>query len=306
MPAVREFSDEELRVGSLRSLDAIGECLAVADLDGARRYARRLRREVLAMLGSYDGWERGLLAEVAARGGDPDALLTSIADPTIAPERCTEATGADAFRARAAALDAEIASGDVGRAEQSARSLHEAALRRHDRGMSRVSALLSHLAREYGAEAVDQALTRVMASDLTGTASFRERAEALMHFTRVHLQPFELSEDAEKLTFLCPVCPSGGRLLREGHYDAPRNDARVRGPAPITWGLSELPAYCCHEPAMERASIEATGVPLFVVEPAERLGEQPCRTFLYKRAEDIPERYYRRVGLEKPKRPKSG
>ena len=123
-----------------------------------------------------------------------------------------------------------------------------------------------------------------------------------MHFTRVHLQPFELSEDDEKLTFRCPVCPSGARLLREGHYDPPRSGAYVSGPRPLTWGRDALPVYCCHEPVMERSSIRETGVPLFVVDPPERLGETPCPTYLYKDPADIPERFYRRLGLKKPKR----
>ena len=122
-----------------------------------------------------------------------------------------------------------------------------------------------------------------------------------MHFTRVHLQAFELREDAEKLVFLCPVCPSGGRLLRDGHYEPPRDGAHVPGPRAITWGRDSLPVYCCHEPVMEKASIEATGVPLFVVDPPERLGVDPCPTYLYKDPADIPERFYTRLGLSKPK-----
>lgn len=51
---------------------------------------------------------------------------------------------------------------------------------------------------------------------------------------------------------------------------------------------------------METDSFEATGVPLFIVDPAERLGFEPCNTYLYKKAEDIPERFYTRLGLDKP------
>jgi hypothetical protein len=127
-----------------------------------------------------------------------------------------------------------------------------------------------------------------------------------MHFTRVHLQPFGLVEDDEKITFRCAVCPSGGRLLREGHYESPRSNLHIAGPTPLTYGRDELPIYCCHEPVMERASIEATGVPLFIVEPSERLGEEPCLTYLYKDPANIPERFYTRLGLAKPSfRPRS-
>jgi hypothetical protein len=51
---------------------------------------------------------------------------------------------------------------------------------------------------------------------------------------------------------------------------------------------------------MERASIRATGAPLFIVDPAENLGVEPCKTYLYKDPRDIPEHFYTRLGLEKP------
>ncbi|MDG2307518.1 MAG: hypothetical protein P8R42_23270 [Candidatus Binatia bacterium] len=122
------------------------------------------------------------------------------------------------------------------------------------------------------------ALGKVMQSGMLGDAGFRERAEMLMHFTRVHLQPFELQEDDEKLTFLCSVCPSAGRLLQAGRYEGDSADLPVQGPRPLTYDPPELPAYCCHEPVMEKASIRDTGAPLFIVDPSERLGEEPCRT----------------------------
>ena len=103
------------------------------------------------------------------------------------------------------------------------------------------------------------------------------------------------------MTWRLPVCPSGGRLIREGHYEPPRDGLVVEGPHPLTYGRDTLPVYCCHEPVMERASIEATGVPLFVVEPSERLGDEPCRTYLYKDPAKIPERFYARLGLTRPK-----
>ena len=299
----RIFSDEELRVASLRSVDALAEALAADDRSAALGFARRLRREVLSMLQNYDGWEAALRRSIVSRGGEEAeaTALREIEDEEAAPERCTaEPDAPKRWRATADQISRAIEAGDAEQALARARTLHDEALVRHDRGMSRVSALLSWIGRHYGTPAVEAALEKAMSSDMLGDAGFRERAEALMHFTRVHLQPFALSEDDEKLTFLCPVCPSGGRLLREGHYQPPRDDLHIVGPSPLTWGREELPVYCCHEPVMEKASIERTGVPLFIVEPSERLGDEPCRTYLYKDPADIPERFYTRLGLSKP------
>ncbi len=300
----RVFSDEELRLAGLRSVDALAEALEHGDRAAALGFAKRLRREVLAMLGSYDGWEASLRRTIADLGGDAEErdALTEVDDAELAPERGPVAPDApERWRATAAEIAAALTDGDDVRALDLARALHDEALARHDRGMSRVTALLSWIGRHHGAATVEAALGEAMKSDLLGSAGFRERAEALMHFTRVHLQPFHLEEDDEKLTFLCPVCPSGGRLLREGHYDPPRRGLHVAGPSALTWQRDSLPVYCCHEPVMEKASIEATGAPLFVVEPSEQLGEVPCRTFLYKQAADVPERFYTRLGLEKPR-----
>ena len=68
----------------------------------------------------------------------------------------------------------------------------------------------------------------------------------------------------------------------------------------ITYGRESLPVYCCHEPAIEIASIQKTGVPMFIVEPSDELGVKPCKTYLYKNSAGIPERFYTRLGLEKP------
>jgi hypothetical protein len=294
----RTFTDEELRLGGMRSVDALREALERGDREVAARFGRRLRREAISMLGNYDAWDRMLTESLAELGG-ANAADTFAATLPEYPDGQTRQPGApEELRARAEEIAAAIAAGDDARAGELATKLHAFALRLHDRGMTRVLALLQQIGRKHGDDALGVALERAMASDMIGNASFRERAEGLMHFSRVHLQPFELVEDDEKLTFLCSVCPSGGRMIVEGHYgDDPFH---MKGPRDLTWGLDELPAYCVHEPIMEKASIEATGEPLFIIEPSEQMGVVPCKTYLYKRRADIPERYYTRVGCQKP------
>ncbi len=300
----RVFSDEELRVLGMRSVDALAEALEAGDREAALGFVTRLRREVLSMIRNYSGWEETLLAWVdrEVAGANRGEVLEAIEDFEAAPERGGD--GSDPvprWKEATQAIAAAVEAGDDDEALARARALHDEALVRHDRGMSRVSAILSWIGRSSGLDGVGSALDEAMSGGMIGDASFGERAEALMHFTRVHLQPVPLSEDDEKLTFACAICPSGGRMIAAGHYDTPRDDLVVRGPHPLTYGRDEIPVYCCHEPVMEMDSIRETGVPLFVVEPAERLGFETCKTYLYKRPEDIPERYYTRLGMEKPK-----
>ena len=304
MPPDRIFTDEELRVLGLRSVDALAEALEAGDLDAARGFVKRLRREVLSMIRNYDGWEETLLAWVERELEDASRsdVLGAIEDFETAPERGGD--GEDPVPRWKDAIDeilAAVEAADASTAQERARALHDEALIRHDRGMSRVSAILSWIGRRAGVDGLANALHEAMSAEMLGDAGFRERAEALTHFTRVHLQPVPLEEDDEKLTFACAVCPSGGRMIADGHYAPPRDDLVVRGPRPLTYGRDEIPVYCCHEPIMEMDSIARTGVPLFIVEPAERLGFETCKTYLYKRPEDIPERYYARLGLDKAK-----
>jgi hypothetical protein len=299
----RVFSEEELRIGGLRSVDALEEALNKGDREAALHFTRRLRREVLSMIGNYSGWETTLLGWVDRREGVGTAatVVDAIEDLEAAPERGGDSSDpGERWRAEAKAIASAIEAGMNTDALERARSLHEDALSRHDRGMSRVSAILSWIGRQAGIDGVAEALHEAMSSGMLGNESFRERAEMLMHFTRVHLQTFDLVEDEEKLTFICPICPSAGRMIAAGHYEAPRSDLVIQGPHPLTYGRDEIPVYCCHEPIMETDSFEGTGVPLFIVEPAERLGFEPCKTYLYKNANDIPEHFYTRLGLEKP------
>lgn len=303
----RVFTAEELRLGSLRSVDALAEALARGDRESAARFGRRQRREVLSMKGNYDNWEATLLGWVRehhGEAGETDALTAIVDSGGPLPEVAGVSGGVD-FESRWRALASEVGTlvedGRDDEALTGAQALHAEALAYHDRGMARVNALLSWIGRSYGAESLEEAYIESMAGDMLGDAGYRERAEALMHFTRIHLQSFSLTEDDEKLTFECSVCPSGGRLIQAGHFEGPDAALHVEGPSWLTWGRGSLPVYCCHEPIMERASMQKTGVPLFVVDPPEDLGRSPCPTYLYKDPADIPERFYTRLGLEKPK-----
>jgi hypothetical protein len=301
----RVFTQDELAIAATRSVDALADALAAGDRAGALEFSKRLRREVLAMRGNYDSWETALGAEIESRGGPAaaaEAWKRANRDADEFTAGAPTSDEADRWRETAAVIRAAIENGDDDTATRESRTLHDGALAYHDRGLARVSSLLSWIGREHGADAVEDALGKVMQSGMLGEAGFRERAEMLMHFTRVHLQPFELQEDDEKLTFVCSVCPSAGRLLQAGRYEGENADLQIAGPRPLTYDRPELPAYCCHEPVMEKASIRDTGAPLFIVDPSERLGEEPCRTYLYKDPAEIPERFYTRLGMEKPPR----
>ena len=94
------------------------------------------------------------------------------------------------------------------------------------------------------------------------------------------------------------VLLSGNEAFARGAYEA--GLARVKEPHRITWGMKDFPIYCVHCPVMEMLDIENTGnfsSAHFVSEP---LCQESCEFVFYKNPKDIPEKFYTRIGKNKP------
>lgn len=302
----RIFSDEELQQAGRLTVDLVEEALDAGNTSEASSLCRRFMKELMVMYFSYTGWEASILDCVEQRDGveHRETTLAAMQDYALAPEREVMVEGvAKAWEDEIASIVDLISVADFAEAVARIKTLRETALRLHDGMLSRVAALLSDVYERHGADQLAYVFSQVMkpeSMDPKGDVSFRDRVESIMLFTRSHLLPFSVTEDAEKVTFSPDPCPSGARLIREGHYDAPRNNAIVKHTGPLTYGKREFPVYCCHEPALELGSALRTGVPLFVVDAPEDVGITPCKVHVYKEPSDIPEEYYRRLGLSKP------
>ena len=66
-----------------------------------------------------------------------------------------------------------------------------------------------------------------------------------------------------------------------------------------SWGQADVPCYCVHCVMNEVLPMEWGGHPLWVTgyDPDP---QKPCSWNFYKQVENIPEDYYRRVGMQKP------
>lgn len=200
-----------------------------------------------------------------------------------------------------------IDSGDGERAKKLSRRMYREFLAMHDLYLHFVTGLLSFVDRQYGDEALYQGLGEGCAAFLRPLAERyrgmepRRKAELLAMGLRGHLHPLKIEEDDEKFTFMMQPCASGGRLILQGAYDGPPNNfAKVAKAQPMTYGRADHPVYCVHCSFQEILPIEWDGVPLFITEPAKELGKEPCRIYIYKRPEDIPDRFYERIGKQKP------
>jgi hypothetical protein len=207
-------------------------------------------------------------------------------------------------------LLAAIDRGDRDEAGRLARRMYGECLAMHDLYRDKVTALKSFIARNFGDAALERALLDsarafwlpILRRMPAGPEGLRARVKMFIAGLRGHLQPLRIREEADRIVVQMHPCGSGGRLIQEGRYDGPEAFVRIGRAQRITFGRSDYPVYCAHEAPMELADIEAHGAPFVVVEPGERLGQDPCSFIIYKDPARIPAHYYERLGLTPPAR----
>ncbi len=199
-----------------------------------------------------------------------------------------------------------IDAGDYEKAKKMSRRMYKEFESMHDLYRDWTTSLMSFIYKRYGDEALYESLSESCGSWISPllelyeqTPDPKRRAKMLAAGLRGHLQPVEIEEDDEKFIFRMTPCGSGGRLIREGCYEPPKNFARVKNAQAMTYGIDDLPIYCAHCPFQEIIPVELKGYPLFVTIPSGRLGEEPCDIYLYKDVNGVPEEYFSRVGKTK-------
>ncbi len=206
-------------------------------------------------------------------------------------------------------LVSAIEAADADTAIRLAQRMYNEFLSQHDGYRNWTTALLSEIGRRYGDDVLEDVMQRSVmawwgpnldAMDHKAGDDRRIKAKMFIAGLRGHLQPMDVTEDHEKIVIRMQPCGSGGRLILEGRYQGEDAFYTVAEPGKMTYGRRDFPVYCAHEAAMEEIDMDRNGYPLVVVEPAEKLGEETCRFVIYKRGEDVPERFYRRVERQRP------
>jgi len=117
-----------------------------------------------------------------------------------------------------------------------------------------------------------------------------------------------ITEDREKYTLSFDPCGSGGRMRRgdpingtPSRLGKPYNFGKTSKPYSWSWKQKGVPYYCIHCAVNESLMIEWGGWPLWVTmyDPDP---EKPCGVIFYKKPEYIPEKYWTRLGFEKPEK----
>ncbi|MFC1993167.1 hypothetical protein ACFLV3_05120 [Chloroflexota bacterium] len=199
-----------------------------------------------------------------------------------------------------------IDAGDHERAKKLTRRMYREFLAMHDLYIDWVTSLLSFIGTRYGDDAIHDALIANFEAwfkppfeNLYANADARRKAQLFIGALKGHLQPIRIEEDDEKVVMMMEPCGSGGRSVLDGKYEPPNGFLRIKKPQPMTFERADFPVYCTHCAIQEMLPIEWEGVALTVIEPAENIGEEPCKFILYKDPAAIPDKYYKRFGKEK-------
>jgi hypothetical protein len=203
-------------------------------------------------------------------------------------------------------LTEAIEEGDEKRAKELAKRMYREFAFMHDLYRDWAAGFMDYIYRNYGEDALYQALRKVAGSPGRPSANtdkqdFRRQVQGLAHVLRGHLEAMKVEEDDEKVCMQMQPCGSGQRLFEEGSYDPPRNLTMIQKPHPMTWGLTDFPIYCTHCPVLVILSIEQLGYPAVVAVPGEKVASGSCKYCIYKDPKDIPEELYIMLGKQKPK-----
>jgi hypothetical protein len=134
------------------------------------------------------------------------------------------------------------------------------------------------------------------------TMSYRDQVELLATMFHQHGMKYTLHEDEGGFCFHTKPCGSGGRLIEEGAYAAPKNLPMVKGPSVESFGVDEMPVYCMHCPGTNKYVLEHGGPYFLLVRPDIKDGRITghCRFNIYKSEAAVPQDVYDRVGVRRP------
>lgn len=120
----------------------------------------------------------------------------------------------------------------------------------------------------------------------------------------------EYKEFEDRIELQFDPCGSGGRAYRGEPIDG--SPSRMESPYrfkpmekahDFTWNKKGVCTYCAHCCILtEKRSAEEFGYPVRIIDPPTYPDNKDakCKYTIYKDITDIPEKYYKRIGLEKP------
>ncbi len=205
-------------------------------------------------------------------------------------------------------LDEAIDAGDLQEAKRLNHLMVEEFQIGHDGYLEWVTGLMGYIYREYGDQALYDAMWKsfgdmfkpMLEAHTRDELDIHQKVEMAATMIRSHAQPMKVVEDDEKITLMMQPCGSGGRLMIENKYEPSGFLSKIKKAQPMTFARPDFPSYCVHCAIGEMLAIAFTGLPLFAIEPGGEIGKQDCEFRVYKNPDRIPADYYQRFGMNKP------
>jgi hypothetical protein len=273
---VRLLDDAALAELGRDPVERVRAAVARDDHDAATDLAARARRGWARSIEGFRVWIVHTLAFLTDRFG-ADAAGAALAVVTRVTTEWTPWTPAGAPPPTGfALLDALVAD------EQQARD-------EHDRWLDAVCALLTHVDRTHGIEALqasmeyagDRTLLAWMPDDIGRDPVARVRTWVGM--LQGNFATVRVSEDDARFVITQDPCGSCGRQLLAGRHPGPFGHATIADVHPLTFDRGDVPIYRTHVAVMHFLVPEARiGVPWPVVACPRGTVASPCRVHLYK------------------------
>ncbi|MDD5398360.1 MAG: hypothetical protein PHU70_04685 [Dehalococcoidia bacterium] len=198
-----------------------------------------------------------------------------------------------------------IDAGELEKAKKLNRRMYREFASQHDNYLNWVTSLLTFIQNRLGDEAVYESIygafeaLGALADAYRGQDPGKQAAMLAAGF-RGHLTSAVVEEDDEKFTVMMAPCGSGGKIVANNGYAPTGKFAKLKKPHKMTFGKADFPIYCAHCALQDIVPMEKTGYPIWVMETPDKVGEVPCKYYIYKNPDDIPARFYERYGLKKP------
>ncbi|MFA5400565.1 MAG: hypothetical protein WC169_11360 [Dehalococcoidia bacterium] len=198
-----------------------------------------------------------------------------------------------------------IDAGELERAKKLNRRMYREFQSQHDNYLNWVTSLLTFIQNRLGDEAVYESIYSAFEALGALADAYRgqdpgKQAAMLAAGFRGHLTTAVVEEDDEKFTVMMAPCGSGGKVIANNGYTPVGEFAKLKKSHKMTFGKTDFPIYCAHCALQDIVPMEKTGYPIWVIDPPDKVGESPCRYYIYKDPDNIPARFYERYGLKKP------
>ncbi len=198
-----------------------------------------------------------------------------------------------------------IDAGDLEKAKELCRAMAKEGIPLHNLYLDWAASLLTFIQENFGGEQLQKALEYCASvwwkpvCDRAESAAINNVVRGSARMMHAHFGSFTIEEDDEKVVIKNDPCGSGGRLIREGAYGAPKSFATIEEAGPMTFNRKDFPVYCTHCAVIHQMMpIEWIGYPHPIMVPPEK-PEDPCLHILYKDPKNVPREHYTAVGKEK-------